>query len=85
MKGFLKLYLDSYRGLSHATWMLTLIMLINRSGAMVIPFLGVYMMQVLHFNITDTGTVLSCFGLGAVAGSLFGGWLTDKAGRYEVQ
>ena len=85
MKGFLKLYLDSYRGLSHATWMLTLIMLINRSGAMVIPFLGVYMMQVLHFNITDTGTVLSCFGLGAVAGSLFGGWLTDKAGPFRIQ
>lgn len=85
MKRFIKLYLDSYRGLSNATWMLTIIMLINRSGAMVIPFLGVYMMQVLHFSITDTGTVLSCFGFGAVAGSILGGWLTDKAGHFKVQ
>jgi predicted MFS family arabinose efflux permease len=85
MKGFFKLYMDSYRGLSKATWMLTCIMLINRSGAMVIPFLGVYMMQVLHFDIKDTGTVLSCFGIGAVIGSLLGGWFTDKAGHFKVQ
>lgn len=85
MKGFIKLYLDSYRGLSTATWTLTLVMLINRSGAMVVPFLGVYMMQDLRFNINDTGTVLSCFGIGAVAGSLLGGWLTDKAGPFKIQ
>ena len=52
---------------------------------MVIPFLGVYMVQALHFGVKDTGTVLSCFGIGAVAGSILGGWLTDKAGHYTVQ
>jgi predicted MFS family arabinose efflux permease len=85
MKSFLRIYLDSYRGLSAATWMLTLIMLINRSGAMVVPFLSVYMTQALHFGVKDTGTVLSCFGLGAVAGSLAGGWLTDRAGHFRIQ
>lgn len=85
MKEFIKLYLDAYRGLSSPAWMLALVMLINRSGAMVIPFLGVYMTNHLHFSLEDTGMVLSCFGIGAVCGSFLGGWLTDKVGHFKVQ
>lgn len=85
MKEFLRLYLDAYRGLSVPAWMLALVMLINRSGAMVIPFLGIYMINYLNFSLEDTGTVLSCFGIGAVAGSFAGGWLTDKVGHFKVQ
>ncbi|MFD1631405.1 MFS transporter [Pseudopedobacter beijingensis] len=65
--------------------MLAFIMLINRSGAMVIPFLGVYMTQSLHFTLNQTGVVLSCFGVGAVCGSWLGGWLTDKVGQFYIQ
>ncbi|SMC59788.1 MFS transporter [Pedobacter nyackensis] len=85
MKEFIRLYLDAYKGLSAPAWMLALVMLINRSGAMVIPFLGVYMINHLNFSLEDTGTVLSCFGIGAVAGSFLGGWLTDKIGHFKVQ
>ncbi|MCX2451976.1 MFS transporter [Pedobacter sp. PLR] len=85
MKEFLRLYLDAYRGLSTPAWMLALVMLINRSGAMVIPFLGIYMINHLSFSLEDTGMVLSCFGVGAVAGSFAGGWLTDKVGHFKVQ
>lgn len=85
MRAFIQLYMDAYKGLSTPAWMLALVMLINRSGAMVIPFLGVYMVNHLNFNLADTGTVLSCFGVGAVAGSFLGGWLTDKAGNFKVQ
>ncbi|WP_457290217.1 MFS transporter [Pedobacter sp. UYP24] len=85
MKQFFKLYLESYKGLSAPSWMLALVMLINRSGAMVIPFLGVYMANYLHFNLRDTGMVLSCFGIGAVCGSFLGGTLTDKIGHFKVQ
>lgn len=85
MKNFLRLYLDSYRGLSSSTWMLAAIMLINRTGAMVLPFLGIYMTASLGFNLKETGTVLSCFGIGAVLGSLVGGWLTDQVGHFKVQ
>ena len=85
MKEFIRLYLDSYRGLSTPAWMLALVMLINRSGAMVIPFLGVYMVNHLNFSLEDTGTILSCFGVGAVAGSFIGGWLTDRIGHFKVQ
>lgn len=52
---------------------------------MVIPFLGVYMTQSLHFNLTDTGTVLSCFGIGAICGSWIGGWLSDRIDHFSIQ
>ena len=85
MKRFARLYLDSYRGLSRPSWMLSAVMLINRIGAMVVPFLGVYMVAELHFTLSETGVVLSFYGLGAMSGSTLGGWLTDKAGHFKVQ
>lgn len=65
--------------------MLALVMLVNRTGAMVLPFLSIYMTQALGFNIQEVGTVLACFGLGAVTGSWLGGWLTDRFGNFWVQ
>jgi predicted MFS family arabinose efflux permease len=85
LKKFLNLYLDSYRGLSRPVWMLSLVILINRIGAMVVPFLSIYMTQSLHFSIKETGFVLSFFGIGAVLGSWIGGWLTDKIGFFKTQ
>ena len=52
---------------------------------MVVPFLGVYMVAELHFTLSETGVVLSLYGLGAMSGSTLGGWLTDKAGHFKVQ
>ncbi|MDL1914211.1 MAG: MFS transporter [Bergeyella sp.] len=65
--------------------MLAVVMLINRTGSMVIPFLGVYMTQKLHFSIEESGFVLSFFGIGSVIGSWIGGKLTDTVGEYAVQ
>lgn len=65
--------------------MLALVMLINRAGSMVLPFLGVYMTNHLHFSIENTGIVLSFFGIGSVIGSWLGGFITDKIGEYKVQ
>jgi predicted MFS family arabinose efflux permease len=65
--------------------MLALVILINRTSAMVVPFLGVYMTQSLGFSLKETGLVLSCFGVGAVVGSYIGGRLTDKIGFYSTQ
>lgn len=65
--------------------MLSIVMLINRSGSMVLPFLGVYMTDHLGFGIKEAGLVLSCFGIGALLGSWIGGYLTDKIGEYKVQ
>ncbi|MEH6306426.1 MFS transporter [Olivibacter sp. CPCC 100613] len=85
MTRFLHIYLNAYRGLSRPAWMLALVMFINRSGAMVLPFLGVYMTNKLNYTIEDAGIVLSCFGMGAVSGSWLGGWLTDRFGHFKIQ
>ncbi|MFA7686606.1 MAG: MFS transporter [Moheibacter sp.] len=81
----LKIYVDSFRGLSSESWMLALVMLINRAGSMVLPFLGVYMSGHLGFSLAQTGIVLSCYGFGSVFGSWFGGMVTDKIGEFKVQ
>lgn len=65
--------------------MLAVVMLINRTGTMVLPFLGIYMSKELGFDINAVGLVLACFGLGAIVGSWLGGWLTDKVGNFWVQ
>lgn len=79
------LYVNSYRGLSTPAWMLALVMLINRTGAMVLPFMAIYMRDHLKFSLEQAGIVLSCFGLGSLLGNIAGGWLTDKLGSFKVQ
>nr|WP_228439990.1 MFS transporter [Chryseobacterium phocaeense] len=81
----ISVYTGSFKGLSEESWMLALVMLINRAGSMVLPFLGVYMTAHLHFSIENSGIVLSFFGIGSVLGSWLGGLITDKIGEYRVQ
>lgn len=52
---------------------------------MVIPFMTVYLTTVLGFETDEAGLVMSCFGIGALLGSVIGGWLTDKIGAFHVQ
>lgn len=77
-------YLDTFKGLSKEIWWLSLITLINRAGTMVIPFLSLYLTESLDFTESTVGWIMSCFGLGSVAGSWLGGKLTDKIGYYKV-
>ena len=81
----LRIYINSFNGLSKEAWMLAAVMLINRSGSMVLPFLGVYMTDHLHFGLKDSGIVLSFFGIGSVIGSWLGGFITDRFGEFRVQ
>lgn len=85
LKLYWKNYISAYQGLSQATWLLALVMFINQSGSMVLPFLGVYMTTVLDFSLKNAGIVLSAFGVGSILGSLLGGWLTDKFGSFKIQ
>jgi predicted MFS family arabinose efflux permease len=81
----LNLYKSSYGGLSRSTWWLSLVMLVNRSGTMVVPFMTMYMTQHLGVGIGKAGLVMSLFGVGAIVGALIGGKLVDKVGYYHVQ
>lgn len=81
----LSLYKNAYGGLPRSSWLLATIMLINRSGSMVIPFIGVYLTQKLKFSLSEAGSIITVFGTGSVIGAYFGGWLSDKIGNYKVQ
>ncbi|HTE10305.1 MAG TPA: MFS transporter [Chitinophagaceae bacterium] len=79
-------YKDAYAGLSRDTWLLSLVMLINRSGTMVVPFMSLYLTgSGMGYSIGKAGFVYGLFGAGAFAGAWLGGKLTDKIGFYPVQ
>ena len=77
-------YLANFRGLSHEIWLLALVTFVNRAGAMVIPFLSLYLVNVEGFDLPHVGWIMSCFGLGSLVGTYFGGRLTDSIGFYKV-
>jgi predicted MFS family arabinose efflux permease len=81
-----KTYRNAYSGLSSSTWLLSLIMLINRSGTMVVPFMTLYLTSPkMGYSVGQAGAVFGLFGIGAFAGAYVGGRLTDKIGFYPVQ
>ena len=81
-----KTYRNAYSGLSKQTWLLSLIMLINRSGTMVVPFMSLYLTSPeMGYSVGEAGIVFGLFGAGAFSGAWLGGRLTDKIGFYPVQ
>jgi len=79
-------YKNAYAGLSRDTWLLSLVMLINRSGTMVVPFMSLYLTgSGMGYSIGKAGFVYGLFGAGAFTGAWLGGKLTDKIGFYPVQ
>ena len=85
LKRFSSFYVDSYRGLSMNSWMLAITALINRSGSMVLPFMGLYLKESEAFDLSQVGILLALYGIGSAFGSLLGGMLTDKLGAFWVQ
>jgi predicted MFS family arabinose efflux permease len=79
------LYKNAFNGLSKNTWYLSAVMLVNRSGTMVIPFMTMYCTQKLHFTLPQAGIVMALFGAGAITGAYIGGRITDKFGFYSQQ
>lgn len=78
------LYKNAYNGLSRRMWLLALVMLVNRSGTMVLPFMTLYCN---HRGYTETqgGLAVAIYGIGAIVGAFLGGKITDKWGFYNVQ
>lgn len=68
------------RSLPRAFWILFAGMFINRFGTFVWPFLTIYLTR-SGYTLTDAGYAVSAVGIGALAGGLFGGWLSDHIGR----
>ncbi len=80
------LYKKSFNGLSKEAWLVSFIMLVNRSGTMVLPFMTLYLTsKEMHRSLSEAGFVMMLFGLGSIVGAYFGGKFSDKIGFYKVQ
>ncbi len=82
----IRTYRNAYTGLSKETWLLSFIMLINRMGTMVVPFMTLYLTSPqMGYSVGQAGIVFGIFGAGAFSGAWLGGRMTDKIGFYPVQ
>jgi predicted MFS family arabinose efflux permease len=78
-------YRSAYAGLPREVWLLAGALLVNRAGTMVLPFLSLYLTRDLGLSAADAGIIIGCFGLGSMAGSFIGGWLSDRVDPVRVQ
>jgi MFS family permease len=80
----INLYKNAYSGLSRRIWLLAIVMLINRSGTMVLAFMTLYCN---HRGYTETqgGLAVAIYGVGSLVGAYIGGRLSDKFGFYYLQ
>ena len=82
----LSLYKTSFTGLSKEAWLLSFVMLINRSGTMVLPFMTLYLTgKDMQRTLTEAGIVMGLFGFGSIIGAYFGGKFSDKIGFHKIQ
>jgi MFS family permease len=73
--------LPDFRGLPRAFWVLFAGTLVNRVGGFVLIFLAIYLTEVRGLSAAQAGTVISAYGLGAIAGAPLGGAWSDRIGR----
>ena len=78
-------YREAYGGLSKEVWILSVALLINRCGSMVLAFLTLYLTQKLNFTMLEAGGIFSVYGIGSIAGSYLGGRLIKPIGAIRVQ
>jgi predicted MFS family arabinose efflux permease len=75
---FWRSYLNNYSGLNSKSWILITIHFIESLAIGLIYYLSVYFQKELNFSMSLTGTVFSCYGIGAIFGSILAGKLFDK-------
>ncbi len=55
--------------------------LVNRLGALVQPFLALYLTGPRGFSAQQAGLLVALAGVGSLLSQVIGGWLTDRVGR----
>lgn len=78
-------YRSAYSGLPREVWLLSVALLVNRAGAMVLAFLTIYLTSERSLSAGSAGRMLGVYGLGAVLGAWLGGRLTDRVGAIRLQ
>jgi len=80
----INLYKNAYSGLTRRMWLLAVVMLINRCGTMVLPFMTLYCNH-RGYSETQGGFAVAVYGIGSLFGAFIGGRLSDKIGFYTMQ
>jgi predicted MFS family arabinose efflux permease len=78
------LYRNAYTGLTRRMWLLAVVMLINRSGTMVLAFMTLYINHI-GYSTKLAGFVVGVYGIGSLAGAFIGGKISDRFGFYYTQ
>jgi predicted MFS family arabinose efflux permease len=78
------LYKNAFSGITKKIWLLSLVMLINRAGTMVLAFMTLYCYK-LGYSIKQGGIVVAIYGIGSIVGAFVGGRISDKVGFYYTQ
>ncbi len=78
------LYRNAFSGLTKRVWLLSVVMLINRSGSMVVAFMTLYCNN-LGYTMKQGGFVVAIYGIGSIVGAFLGGRISDKFGFYYTQ
>jgi predicted MFS family arabinose efflux permease len=80
----INLYRNAFTGLNKRMWLLAIVMFINRSGTMVLPFMTLYCKHI-GYTIQQGGWVVAIYGTGSLIGAFLGGKISDKFGFYPTQ
>ena len=78
------LYRNAYTGLTRRVWLLAIVMLINRSGTMVLAFMTLYINHI-GYSTELAGLVVGVYGIGSLVGAFIGGKISDRFGFYYTQ
>ena len=78
-------YLNRSGDLPREAWLLSLVVLINHAGSMVVFFLPLYLTGDKGFSVMTAGRIISVWGFGSLIGSYAGGGLSDRWGPKPVQ
>ena len=78
-------YREAFSGLSRELWVLALVMFVNRSGAMVLAYLTLYLTTQIGMSERSAGQMIGVFGVGSIAGSYLGGRLVEYVGAARLQ
>jgi len=65
-------------------WLLAVVMLINRCGTMVLPFMTLYCKHI-GYTTKQAGWVVAVYGIGSMVGAFLGGKISDRFGFYYTQ
>lgn len=67
-----------FRDLPQAVWWIAGASLVNRLGAMVLPFLVLYFHRSLHLELSQAAGIAGCWGVGSFLAGPVGGYAADR-------